>query len=144
MAALDRFGGEVIQLLIREVISPTDRPTQNPPLGVIPKGGVKIHADPKLDFDAFYPPAALRSGAQASVTATCLILSDLSLFCRKPEVNLPQFDKEPPMWRQPAFDETFRRATLLVLATMRAEPRTTTGEDSVGREASATINWRLP
>jgi len=133
-----------VSVLVREVISPTDRAPNNAPRGAIPRGGVKINPEPSLKIDKFYPAAARRNGAQTRVSATCLILDGLSLFCRKPEVYLPGIATEAPMWRQPAFDDAFGNATLRVLASMRAESRTATGEDSIGRELPVSINWQLP
>jgi len=133
-----------VSVLLREVISPADRRSHSVALGAIPRGGVKINPEPTLKVEKFYPSAALRSGAQTRVRATCLILEDLSLFCRNPEVDLPPIAAESPMWRQPTFDDAFGNATLRALASMRAESRTAAGEDSVGREVPVSMNWQLP
>jgi hypothetical protein len=130
-------------VLVREVVSPADRAPQTPAVGAIPRGGVKLNFEPTMNMGDFYPPDATRSETRARVSATCRILGDLSLLCRNPEVDL-QPTEEVGAEQRPGMVEGFGRSTLRVLASMRADPRTATGEDSVGRELPVTIVWHLP
>lgn len=132
-------------VLVREVVSAADRPPPDASRGTIGKGELRIDPDPAVSISAFYPPAALRAGAQTRVTATCRVLGDHSLLCRDPQVDLPPIVGDLlPLWRIPALDPDFGRATVRAFATMRAQPQTASGEDSIGHEVLPSIAWRLP
>jgi hypothetical protein len=131
-------------VLISESISLADRAPPTAPRGKIVEGGLRVDFAPGVSSAEFYPPAALRAGAQTRVTATCRVLGDHSLLCHGAEVDLPPRAGDPPLWRVPAHDADFARATLRVFATMRAQPRTVSGEDSVGRDVPLSMNWQLP
>ena len=137
-------GRATASLLVREVIAPADTAPSAAPTGTVAPGELAVAADPRVSPGDFYPPPALRSGAETRVAATCRVLDDLSLLCRDPRVDLPPLAGDPPMWRQPPFDPAFGQATLRALAAMHAASRTAAGESNVGREATLHLNWRLP
>lgn len=137
-------GKATVSVLVREVVSAADQAPRGAPRGTVAKGGLGVDPEPAMTIGAFYPPAALRAGAQTRVTANCRVLGDRSLFCREPQVDLLSTSGDPPLWRVPALDPSFAQATVRVFATMRAQSRTVSGEDSAGCEVPLTIVWQLP
>lgn len=130
-------------VLVRVTISSADK-APNTANGAVAKGDVKIDPASITDIAEFYPPPALRADARTRITATCRVLADRSLYCRDPHVDLLPGQGAAANMAMPQFDAAFGRATLLAFATMRAQSRTGSGKDSVGREGPMSLSWQLP
>lgn len=135
------FGKKIRSVLIRETVSLADAPPSE-------RAGVRVDqkelAITEFDISDFYPPAALRAGAQTRVTATCRVLADYSLLCRNAQVDLVPVAGDQPSSRAPTLDPMFMRATVRALSTAKVRPTLTSGGSSIGREAEFTVNWTLP
>ncbi len=131
-------------VLIRMTVSSADKAPNSPSIARLAKGGLKIDPSSVTDVSSFYPPAARRADARTRITATCRVLTDRSLYCRDPHVDLLDSPGAPRDASMPAFDADFGRATIQAFATMRADAHTASGEDSVGREAPLSLSWQLP
>lgn len=135
------YGKRIRSVLIHETVSRADAPPSARAGAMVDSKDLVIT---ELDVSDFYPPAALRAGAQTRVTATCRVLADHSLLCRDAEVALPPVAADPPLWRVPRLDPEFARATVQALSTAKVRPTLSSGGNSVGREARFTVNWKLP
>lgn len=134
-------GKRARSVLIHETVSLADAPPSGRAAAMVDKTELAITG---LDLSRFYPPVALRAGAQTRVTATCRVLADYSLWCRDARADLLPMPDDQPMWRAPALDPTFARATVQALSTAKVRPTLSSGGTSVGREARITVNWTLP
>ena len=137
-----RHRRETRSVVIRERVSATDAAPTTP---AVPVAQGELSTDPAgaVDPCPFYPSAALRAGVQTRVAVTCRVLADRSLLCRDPTVDLPPITGDRPMWRDPAFDGAFARATRRAFAAFRVRSTLTSGGDSLGREGRWAMNWRL-
>ena len=139
-------------VLIRITVSPADKAPNSPAIARLASGDLMIDPASVADVASFYPPAARRADARTRITATCRVLTDRSLYCRDPRVDLTETPGTPLTGSRtgsqtvtmPDFDAAFGRATIQAFATMRAQARTASGEDSVGREAPFSLRWQLP
>lgn len=134
---------ELASVLVQEKISAADQAPQEAPIGTIEKDGVELDPKPMSIVAGLYPDLARRIGLEARVTATCRVLSDRSLLCRDPIVEIT--NPNPRMTQQSIdrYERVFAVSTLKAFAAMRAQKKTKLGEESRGRDVPLAINWTL-
>lgn len=134
---------ELATVLVQEKVSAADQAPRDAPIGTIPKDGVELEPKPMSIVAGLYPDVARRTELEARVTAMCRVLSDRSLLCREPIVELTNPNPKIGQQSVDRYKRSFAHSTLKAFAAMRAKPKTKLGEGSVGREVPIAINWTL-